>query len=148
MKCLVDTNVLISAWMFPGSVPDKALRRSAEYPFKSTVCQYSIDEIFRVGRKKWPDKMEDMRAFIDDVLKSVDMVTSECGSSLSDEAFEIKDIDDAPILAAAIEEDVDMIITGDKDFFEGGYVIPFAISPANFANIDKRLIIEDIDWNC
>jgi predicted nucleic acid-binding protein len=60
--------------------------------------------------------------------------------------FEIRDIDDAPIMAAALDEDVDMIITGDRDFFSGGYVFPFAVTPARFAAIDEWMMEEEIEW--
>ena len=49
---------------------------------------------------------------------------------------EIRDADDRPILWAAIEEKVDILLTGDKDFLESGLKNPKIMTTAEFLNID------------
>jgi predicted nucleic acid-binding protein len=46
----------------------------------------------------------------------------------------IRDIDDFPILAAAIESNVDILITGDKDFDEIIIDRPRIMKPRKFAD--------------
>jgi len=44
----------------------------------------------------------------------------------------IRDINDRPILRAAVNAKVDVIITGDKDFLESGIVKPKSLTAAEF----------------
>jgi putative PIN family toxin of toxin-antitoxin system len=144
VKCLIDSNVLISAWLFPGSVPDKAFSRALDYPFESIVCQYSIDEILHVCHRKWPEKVGSIHDFIGRLQNHNNLTMATFHNKVQAENLEIRDSSDAPILAVALEEDLDFIITGDKDFFQGRYVVPIAISPAKFAAIDEYLSVEEI----
>ena len=44
----------------------------------------------------------------------------------------IRDIQDRPILRAAIEAKADVLLTGDKDFLESGVKSPAIMTPAEF----------------
>ncbi|MDR1945894.1 MAG: hypothetical protein LBQ51_01835 [Desulfovibrio sp.] len=44
----------------------------------------------------------------------------------------MRDLDDLPVLATAIIEDVDILLTGDKDFEGLGLEIPEILTPAQF----------------
>ncbi len=46
--------------------------------------------------------------------------------------FEIRDVNDYPVLYTAIIENVDIFITGDKDFLGIGVEIPEIMTPADF----------------
>ena len=46
--------------------------------------------------------------------------------------FEIRDAMDYPILYSAVMEEIDIFITGDKDFSELGLERPEILSPAQF----------------
>ena len=48
---------------------------------------------------------------------------------------QIRDVDDRPILRAAIEAKADVLLTGDKDFLESGVKNPMIMTPAEFLNI-------------
>ena len=54
MKCLIDTNVLISVSLFPDSVTAKAYFKAITNPNVGVVCDYSIDEMRRVFNRKFP----------------------------------------------------------------------------------------------
>jgi predicted nucleic acid-binding protein len=45
MKCFIDTNVLISASLFPQGVPAQAYFKAVAFPNTVVVCDYSIDEM-------------------------------------------------------------------------------------------------------
>ena len=44
----------------------------------------------------------------------------------------IRDVKDRPILRAALARNVDLFLTGDKDFLESGLIHPLIISPRDF----------------
>ena len=47
---------------------------------------------------------------------------------------QIRDVNDRPILRAAIEAKADVLLTGDKDFLESGVKKPTIMTPAEFLN--------------
>lgn len=57
MKVLIDTNILISAALFPQSVPARAYAKAVTPPYSATVCDYSMDEMRRVYNRKFPDRI-------------------------------------------------------------------------------------------
>ena len=50
----------------------------------------------------------------------------------------LRDIDDVPVLATAIIEDVDVLLTGDKDFENLGLERPAILTPARFVQLHGR----------
>ena len=47
---------------------------------------------------------------------------------------QIRDVNDRPILRAAIEAKADVLLTGDKDFLASGVKNPAIMTPAEFLN--------------
>ncbi len=45
---------------------------------------------------------------------------------------QIRDVNDRPILRAAIKAKADVLLTGDKDFLESGVKNPMIMTPAEF----------------
>jgi putative PIN family toxin of toxin-antitoxin system len=136
MKCIIDTNILVSASLFPGSVPAQAYMKAVSFPNYGMVCDYSVDEMRRVYHRKFPDKLWQMDAFLSTMLLSVKIIsTPPEEESVEDEAA-IRDIKDRPILRAAVKSDADVLITGDRDFLESGLTHPILIKPADFLNMD------------
>ena len=58
------------------------------------------------------------------------MVTDENLSEL-----QIRDVNDRPILRAAINAKADILLTGDKDFLESGLENPVIMTPVGFLNM-------------
>lgn len=46
--------------------------------------------------------------------------------------LQIRDVEDHPILRAAMEAGADVLLTGDKDFLESGLEKPAIMTPAEF----------------
>jgi hypothetical protein len=44
MKCIIDNNILVSASLFPGSVPSQAYMKAVSFPHYGVVCDYSVDD--------------------------------------------------------------------------------------------------------
>lgn len=108
MKILVDTNILFSAMLFPGSKPAKALIHISN-AHEMIICDRSIHELYDILRRKAPEALPDAEVFLANF--SYDLIPAiENGSKL------IRDAKDQPILNAAIVAGIDVILTGDKDF--------------------------------
>lgn len=56
MLVLIDTNVLISAALFPDSIPALAFMKAVTPPHKAVVCDYSLDEMRRVCNREQMSK--------------------------------------------------------------------------------------------
>ena len=54
MRVFIDTNILISAALFPGSVPDRAYRLAVEAPNEAVVSDQVVDELRRIFNRKFP----------------------------------------------------------------------------------------------
>jgi len=135
MKCVIDTNILVSASLFPASVPAQAYFKAVTAPNIGIVCDYSIDEMRRVYNKKFPKKIHVMEAFLSLMLLSAEIITTPLEEdSIEDEAA-IRDSKDRPILRAAIKSDAEVLISGDRDFLESGLKHPKIMSPADFLKL-------------
>ena len=64
MKVMIDTNILISAALFPNGRVAAALMKALLPPFQPVVCDYVVDELIRKFREKFPDKMVKLEAFL------------------------------------------------------------------------------------
>lgn len=136
MRCLIDTNILISAALFPASVPAQAFFKAVTPPHDAVVCDYSLDEMRRVFNRKFPNRIADFERFVALVAISVDIVAtpSEGEETAQGDEMKIRDLKDRPIYRAAVAAKVDAILTGDKDFLESGITKPKMLIAAEFLN--------------
>lgn len=137
MRCLIDTNILISAALFPDSVPARAFMKAVSPPHNAVVCDYSLDEMRRVYNRKFPHKIPDFERFLSLLALSVAIVSTpeETGQGMRDEQ-KIRDLNDRPIYLAALAAGVDGILTGDKDFLDSGIAHPKMLTAAEFMRLD------------
>ena len=133
MRVLIDSNVIFSAVYTQGSVPHKAYKKALEPPYQALVCEQSLEEIRRAFNRKFPDKIQALERFIAAALSVVEVVPVP-PSKYPDEDL-IRDLDDRPILRAAIKAEADILITGDKDFIESGLSTPQIMTAAEFLNL-------------
>jgi putative PIN family toxin of toxin-antitoxin system len=118
MRVLIDTNVLISAALFPQSTPAQAFWKANIFPFQAVICEQNLDELKRIFTRKFPDKLPALESFISNSLLSIEIVDTP--ELPVEEERSMRDMMDRPILRSAIVADVDIILTGDKDFLESG----------------------------
>ena len=130
MRILLDTNILISAALFPTGVAAKAYFKAVTHPNKGVVCDWSIDELRRVYNRKFPDRIASLNQFLAMASISIEIIPTPV-DEVADEV-KIRDIKDRPILRAAQLADVDLLLTGDKDFLESGVIKPTIINPSTF----------------
>lgn len=127
MRIMLDTNVLLSAILFPGERMDRMMR----YIFEShrlVLSSFVIDELIYVTARKFPAKAKAVDLFLAGMSYELVYTPREMESGL----FEIRDEKDYPVLYTAIVEDVDILITGDKDFSEIEMERPEILTPSEF----------------
>jgi putative PIN family toxin of toxin-antitoxin system len=132
MKALIDTNILVSAALFPHSVPAQAFVKAVSLPGKAMVCDYSMDELRRVFNEKFPHRIADYERFMAIMALSVTIVFTPPEEERHETEKQIRDMKDRPILRAAIANGADIIITGDRDFLKSGLASPKMITAAEF----------------
>lgn len=132
MKIMLDTNILISAALFPRGTVAKALLKALNPPFESVVCDYVVDELRRKFREKFPDRMTELDAFLYNALSFITVV--ETPDIKVEQEASIRDPKDRPILRAALNAHADLFLTGDKDFLESSVKDPRIISVTEFLN--------------
>ncbi|MCL2024694.1 MAG: putative toxin-antitoxin system toxin component, PIN family [Coriobacteriia bacterium] len=129
---MLDTNILVSAALFPKSVSAKAYVKAVSPPHDSLVCDYVVAELERVFNEKFPHKLDKYRYFIAQMALSIEIVPTPPQSRRDKREDQIRDTKDRPILRAALAQNVDVFITGDKDFLEAGLEVPRVLSAAEF----------------
>jgi len=132
MRLLIDTNILISAALFPDSVPAKAYAKAVNPPHEVVVCDYSLDEMRRVFNRKFPHRLGDYERFVSNMTLALEIISTPDREESVEGENAIRDVNDRPIFRAAVNAKVDAIITGDKDFLESGSTKPKSLTAAEF----------------
>jgi putative PIN family toxin of toxin-antitoxin system len=124
MKIMIDSNVLVSAVYNPSSKPAYAVRDVCEN-HDLLLCDHIVAECYDVVGRKFPQHTP----VLDKLLTSLgySLVVAPRGDSAH-----IADPKDAPILNAAILENVDIIISGDNHFLSLDMERPKILTPAQY----------------
>ncbi len=130
MKIMIDTNIVISAVLFPNGKAAKAFYKALLPPYEPLLCDYVIDELHRKFREKFPDHQMEMEAFLFNALVSIQTVKTPEEEVTGEK--KIRDPKDRPILRAALNAHADLFLTGDKDFLESSVTDPRIINAATF----------------
>lgn len=127
MRIMLDTNVLISMILFPGN----RFTRMLEYITQQhtlVLSSFVVDELLAVADRKFPTK----RDAIDRFLARLGYELVYTPHNMQAGLFTIRDMNDYPVLYTAIVEDVDILITGDKDFTDISIERPEILTPTDF----------------
>ena len=128
-----DTNTLISALIFPSSVPNKAFRKALL--LADIVCSNeTINEITIVSKRSKFDKyntLEMREAFVEEYIQSAILI-----ENIKTQITACRDPKDDKFLTLAVAAQADYIISGDADLlvlhpFQGIEII----KPADFLDI-------------
>ena len=130
---MIDTNIFISAALFPSGKAAAALKKALLPPFQALTSDYVVDELRRKFREKFPDKTTELDAFLYSALPFIKIVQTP--ENAADSEVLIRDIKDRPILRAALSSNADYFLTGDKDFLDSAVEYPRIISVADFLAI-------------
>lgn len=126
MLIMVDTNILVSAALYPDSKTETALF-TAMREHTLTICTYVLDEVQEVFARKFPHKTTQMDILLSKLTYEICYTPKVSGSTPV-----MRDENDRPILQAAIDTDADVILTGDKDFHALDIERPMIFTPADF----------------
>lgn len=133
MRIMIDTNIIISAALFPNGRAAKALQKALLPPYDPLICDYVICELLRKFREKFPKKQRDLEEYLIITLTSVRTVSTPLEEMPVEK--EIRDPKDRPILRAALNEHAELFLTGDKDFLESSVRDPRIISVNDFLEL-------------
>lgn len=122
MKIMLDTNVLISALVFGGRAGE-LLGTLFESEHVLYVSEYIDREFKEKLESKWPDKARKVYS----LYKRLDICFCK---STNKKLGDLRDKKDIPVLSDAIYHEIDVILSGDKDFLEAGLKKPLVYSPA------------------
>ena len=120
MKVMLDTNVLISALVFGGKAREILLMLIGT-EHKISVSDYVAKEFSDKVRLKWTDKS-------DMLLKAFHSLPFYFCRSSEKLQGTLRDKKDIPVLSDALYHQVDVILTGDKDFLEADLEKPLIFS--------------------
>ena len=126
MRILVDSNILFSAILKVDSRLAKILFLISQDPNHTIfLTDQNIKELQEVVARKKPQK-------ISTINRLLNQLTYEIIFASNNQAIHIRDLKDQPILNAAIENDIDIIITGDKDFLSLNLTHPRCMTISEF----------------
>lgn len=115
-SAVVDTSVLVSAFLFPNSVPGRVLALADQGVYALHFSPIILEEFSRSLRnprliKTYPYTEENVNQWLDDLHKIGSLVLKP----LAELDPVCRDPDDDHVIAAALAVEADTIVTGDKD---------------------------------
>ena len=112
MRVFVDTNVIISAMLFPSGKVARVFSHLLE-KHAVVISSYTKEECNEVFEKKFPEKLKQLEIFFD----GINFEEFTTPNKIDENKYpKIRDVKDLPVLVSAILSDSDILLTGDKDF--------------------------------
>jgi len=121
---MLDSNILISVIIFKSKQMDNFIKKLK----RSTIVLTNIilDETMGVIKRKFPTKVKDYEIFLSELSFENSFIAD------GEYDYDIRDPHDRKILHSAYSCSVDVLVTGDKDFFEKKYKDLEILSVAQF----------------
>ncbi len=121
MKIMLDTNILISALVF-GGMPKQVISKLLLNGHDLFISDYVDNEFIDKVHLKWPQKECEL-------LKTYQKMGFIHCRSTNKKLCDVRDGKDIPVLSDAIYNNIDILLTGDKDFLEADISHPMVFSP-------------------
>ena len=137
MRFFIDTNIIISAALFPDGKTASVFSYLLE-SHEIILSDYSLRECVLVFERKFPGKTESLKSF----LGKIDYELFITPKNINANKYpKIRDSKDLPILVSAILSDADILLTGDEDFRLINIKKPLIFTPTEyFKFINKESI--------
>ena len=129
LQVMLDTNVLFSIIYYPSLNIAELIDKITD-GYYLVLSQEVIDELFDVAKRK---SLNISR--VHDFLRDTPYMLERRTGRTIQATFRIRDAKDYPILCAAIMSNVDIFITGDRDFEDVHPEKPVILGPREF--LDK-----------
>ena len=94
------------------------------------ICEQNVIELKRIFYRKFPHKLTILDSFLAIALVTLELVSIPEEEEAAEQ--QIRDLNDRPILRAALVAKADILLTGDKDFLESGVTKPIIMTPSQF----------------
>lgn len=135
MKAVFDTNVLVSAFNFPGSIPEDAFRLCVDRQVELITSRALLAELARILTDKFGWAIDRVARVVDQLSRLGTVV--EPGEHV---AVVEADPDDDRVLEAALASDAEIIVSGDKHLLRlGTWTNIRILRPAGFlAEFESR----------
>ena len=131
MRIMLDTNVLLSAIVFHSQTLWKMMEQIT-FSHQLVLSSYVIDECYEVVKRKKPALVSALDRF----FEALPFEMIHTPETLPEHNwFTIRDADDEKVLYSAISADVDVLITGDKDFSVIDIDKPEIMTPTQFVEM-------------
>jgi uncharacterized protein len=115
LRVVLDTNVLISAFVFPGGPHEAALRAGLEGRIEMVTSPVLLAEFARVLSSKFGWESSRVEAAVLQISRSSMIVRPTAGLAVIAD-----DPDDDRVLEAALEARADSIVSGERHLLEVG----------------------------
>ncbi|MCL2421283.1 MAG: putative toxin-antitoxin system toxin component, PIN family [Defluviitaleaceae bacterium] len=129
-RVMLDTNILFSAMYTLNGKPFVAFSKASKMPYRLVLCDQIVDELRRNFNRKFPAKVPVIERFLS--IAQYDLITITPEDEVMIDEQNIRDASDRPILRAARKADVDIFVTGDKDFLESTVINPKIMTAVQF----------------
>lgn len=127
MRVMVDTNVLISALLFPKSLVAGVLTDIVSR-HTLVLSSFVVDELRAVVARKLPQKTTTVERLLEEMRFELVYTPLQKARDL----FDIRDEKDYPVLYTAMTNGIDVLATGDKDFAGVDVNYPDILTPAQY----------------
>jgi len=125
---MIDTNVLISAFVLSSPHMLELVDTIAEH-HTIVLPTYVLDELKRVSKWKFPNRYLLLEVF----LRELPFELAYTPERIDPKDYPaIRDVKDLPILVSAIQEDIDILLSGDADFAPLDMKRPEILTPREF----------------
>ncbi len=108
---MYDTNILISMILFP-SDQFRKLQDVVSCEHTLVLSTIILEELEAVISRKFPLKKDAVECFLGKINFELVYTPHRMPKGM----FEIRDLNDYPVLYTAVVENIDIFLTGDKDF--------------------------------
>lgn len=133
MRVVLDPNVVVSALLLPGSTPDRVLQAALRGELTPVMAPPVLDEIREVARRPKFENLDSVAVEL--VLEALS--STEPSHEAKDVPRVTRDPDDDYLVALALANQVDVLVSGDRDLLEADIKGLRVRSPRQF--VDEHL---------
>lgn len=130
MRVMVDANVILSAVVFGSPNMLRIIEHASSEGNELVLSTWVLGEVRKVVAKKWPNRTGSIETLM--LALRYELVQTPPNDEIEWGLFDIRDPMDYPVLYSAVFADVDVFVTGDRDFLGVDVGKPAILTPADY----------------